>query len=84
MMKPLESAIPSSLYSNLQDLSSPSGKLSVRIERLRQRCIEALGREAFLDAYCFLKQHEEVRENDREKERPFINAFVCMSAWLHS
>jgi len=38
--------------------NSPSGKLSDRIERLRQRCMEALGRDAFLEAYNFLKQHE--------------------------
>lgn len=41
--------------------ASPSGRLSDRIERLRQLCIEALGRDAFFDAYHFLKQHEEVR-----------------------
>jgi len=41
--------------------NSPSGKLSDRIERLRQRCMEALGRDAFLEAYNFLKQHELVR-----------------------
>ena len=45
-------------YGGLQDAPSPSGKLSDRIERLRQRCIEALGRDAFMDAYSFLKQHE--------------------------
>eukprot|EP00981_Chlorochromonas_danica_P005583 scaffold1159_cov160-Ochromonas_danica.AAC.5 len=39
--------------------SSPSGRLSDRIERLRQLCIEGLGRDAFFDAYHFLKQHEE-------------------------
>lgn len=47
-------------YANLQDLPSPSGRLSDRIERLRQRCTEALGKEVFRDAYSFLKQHEEV------------------------
>jgi hypothetical protein len=47
-------------YGGLQDLPSPSGRLSDRIERLRQRCTEALGRDAFRDAYQFLKQHEEV------------------------
>jgi hypothetical protein len=54
-----ESAIPSA-YGGLQDAPSPSGKLSDRIDRLRQRCIEALGRDAFMDAYNFLKQHEMV------------------------
>jgi hypothetical protein len=48
-------------YGGLQDLPSPSGRLSDRIERLRQRCTEALGRDAFRDAYQFLKQHEEVK-----------------------
>jgi len=45
----------------LQDMMqpSPSGRLSDRIERLRLRCTEALGRDAFTDAYNFLKQHEE-------------------------
>lgn len=38
---------------------SPSGRLADRIERLRQRCTEALGVGAFDDAYNFLKQHEE-------------------------
>lgn len=47
-------------YGGLQDIPSPSGRLSDRIERLRQRCTEALGRDAFRDAYHFLKQHEEV------------------------
>lgn len=55
-----ESAVPSSAYGALQDHPSPSGKLSDRIERLRQRCMEALGRDAFLDAYNFLRQHEQV------------------------
>ena len=55
----MQVAVPSS-YGGLQDLPSPSGRLSDRIERLRQRCTEALGRDAFLDAYHFLKQHEEV------------------------
>lgn len=45
----------------ISDSASPSGRLGDRIERLRKRCIEALGREAFNDAYTFLKQHEEVR-----------------------
>ena len=54
--------VPNSAYGGLQDLPSPSGRLSDRIERLRQRCTEALGRDAFRDAYTFLKQHEEVGE----------------------
>ncbi len=51
---------PQVAYGALQDPVSPSGKLSDRIERLRQRCMEALGRDAFMDAYNFLKQHEMV------------------------
>lgn len=47
-------------YSALQDPPSPSGRLGDRIDRLRQRCIEALGKFAFNEAYTFLKQHEEV------------------------
>jgi hypothetical protein len=49
-------------YYNLQDAPSPSGRLSDRIERLRQRCIQALGRGAFEDAYSFLKQSENVMD----------------------
>ena len=47
-------------YQNLQDPPTPSGRLIDRIERLRLKCIEALGRDAFNDAYSFLKQCEEV------------------------
>lgn len=53
-----DSAMPRNNY----EPSAPSpalGRLSDRIDRLRQRCTEALGREAFRDAYNFLKQHEE-------------------------
>jgi hypothetical protein len=57
----MQVAVPGSAYGGLQDMPSPSGRLSDRIERLRQRCTEALGRDAFRDAYNFLKQHEEVR-----------------------
>jgi hypothetical protein len=57
----MQAAVPGSAYGGLQDMPSPSGRLSDRIERLRQRCTEALGRDAFRDAYNFLKQHEEVR-----------------------
>ncbi len=47
-------------YQGLQDMPSPSGKLSDRISRLRQRCMEALGRDTFFEAYSFLKQYENV------------------------
>lgn len=50
---------PRNQYMPLQDAPSPSGRLADRIERLRQRCTEALGVGAFDDAYSFLKQHEE-------------------------
>ena len=50
-------------YYNLQDCPSPSGRLSDRIERLRQRCKEALGKAAFEDAYLYLKQQENVKKN---------------------
>lgn len=46
-------------YGALQDPVSPTGRLGDRIGRLRQRCVEALGREAFNNAYSFLKQYEE-------------------------
>lgn len=59
-LRPPESAVPSSAYGALQDMPSPSGKLSDRIERLRQRCKEALGERVFWEAYNFLKQHEMV------------------------
>lgn len=42
-------------YKNLQDAPSPSGRLGDRIVRLRQRCIQALGEDAFQTAYNFLK-----------------------------
>lgn len=59
-LRPPVSAVPSSAYGALQDMPSPSGKLSDRIERLRQRCKEALGERIFWEAYNFLKQHEMV------------------------
>eukprot|EP01038_Epipyxis_sp_PR26KG_P004295 gene4295-6090_t len=43
----------------VDDSPSTSGRLGDRIERLRHRCMEALGKDAFDDAYNFLKQHEE-------------------------
>ena len=55
-------AVKPSPYYGLQDAPSPSGRLSDRIVRLRQRCIEALGRDAFTQAYQFLRDHEEVSE----------------------
>jgi len=60
LVKPI-AAVKESPYQNLADPPSPSGRLGDRIHRLRQRCIEALGREAFLDAYDYLRDHDEVR-----------------------
>ena len=60
MMRPVETAVPKNAYGGLEAPSPSLGRLTDRIERLRQRCTEALGREAFRDAYNFLKQHEEV------------------------
>ena len=60
-------------YRNLKDAPSPSGRLSDRIERLRQRCIEALGHGAFDDSYTYLKNHENddrgFYEDDVEQEK---------------
>lgn len=53
-------AVKPNPYYNLHDAPSPSGRLSDRIERLRQRCVEALGKGAFEDAYSYLKQQEDV------------------------
>ncbi len=55
------SAVKPCPYYNLQDAPSPSGKLADRIDKLRQRCIEALGKGAFQDAYSYLKEREDVR-----------------------
>jgi hypothetical protein len=49
-------------YQNLQDPPTPSGKVNERIRNLRQKCMEALGREAFQDCYQFLKEFEEVSD----------------------
>ena len=66
-------AIQPPVYRNLSDAPSPSGRLSDRIERLRQRCVEALGRGSFEDAYEFLKSHENddrgMYEEDIEEEK---------------
>lgn len=61
--RPPPVAVKESPYINLQDPPTPSGRLSDRIERLRQRCIEALGKEAFLDAYSYLKQENDMSDN---------------------
>jgi hypothetical protein len=48
-------ASPAPVYHNLQDPPTPSGRLSDRIERLRSKCLEALGKDVFREAYNFLK-----------------------------
>lgn len=58
--RPPPVAVKPSPYVGLQDPPSPSGRLADRIERLRQRCIEALGTHAFRDAYEYLQAHDEV------------------------
>jgi hypothetical protein len=44
-------------YKNLVDAPSPSGRLGDRIVRLKQRCILALGKKAFDEAYNYLRQY---------------------------
>eukprot|EP01035_Chromulina_nebulosa_P019219 gene19219-25070_t len=51
-------AIKPSPYEDLVDSNTPNGKLSDRIKLLRQRCIDALGREPFLKAYKYLTQQD--------------------------
>jgi hypothetical protein len=58
-VRPQPIAVKQSPYYGLQDPPSPMGKLGDRIVRLRQRCIEALGKGAFDDVYTFLKHVEE-------------------------
>lgn len=62
MPPPLRTNIPAPPrhYSDLQDPPSPSGKLADRIFRLRQKCIENFGRDAFDDAYRYIRCHNEV------------------------
>ena len=52
--RPANIAIKPSPYQNLHDPPTPTGKLADRIRRLRDRCIDALGRSAFDQAYDFL------------------------------
>lgn len=49
-------------YKNLVDAPSPSGRLGDRIIRLKQRCILALGKKAFDEAYNYLKQYASTDE----------------------
>ena len=50
----------SSPYENLQDPVTPSGRLTDRIQLLKRRCVEALGKRSFTDAYNFLKENQDV------------------------
>ncbi|CAM6000120.1 unnamed protein product [Sphagnum balticum] len=51
-------ALKRSPYEHLQDDPTPSGILTDRIQRIRQRCIDALGRDAFDRAYQYLRQNQ--------------------------
>lgn len=46
------------------DAPSPRGRLGDRIVRLKQRCLQALGEEAFEEAYTFLKTHSTRNDDD--------------------
>jgi hypothetical protein len=74
--QPSSGAVKESPYMNLQDPPTPSGRLSERIEKLRERCIDALGRDAFMAAYSFLKQHEDVRIHE--------SRVPCICTHLHA
>lgn len=52
-------------YRDLHDPPTPTGRLGDRIERLRQKCVEALGMDAFTEAYSFLRQFEESHSEGR-------------------
>lgn len=52
--RPANIAIKPSPYQSLHDPPTPTGKLADRIRRLRDRCVDALGRSAFDRAYDFL------------------------------
>eukprot|EP01041_Mallomonas_annulata_P008586 gene8586-17713_t len=52
-------------YHNLSDPPSPSGRLGDRIQRLRERCKDALGREGFERAYMYLKLRSDGNSDDR-------------------
>ena len=80
-------ALKASPYYNLQDPPSPSGRLADRIERLRQRCIEALGQGAFDDVYVYLKGREEddrgFYEDDEEEEKKRRVRFILGEGKVH-
>jgi hypothetical protein len=51
-------------YKNLVDAPSPRGRLGDRIARLKQRCIQALGTEAFEEVYAYLKSQSTHDDGD--------------------
>ena len=57
MQRPMPLAVKQSSFKNLVDAPSPRGRLGDRITRLKQRCMQALGKEAFEEAYAYLKAH---------------------------
>lgn len=74
--------IPQRNYSDLADPPSPSGKLADRIFRLRQKCIENFGRDAFDDAYRYIRCHNEednpsqYHEDSEEEKMSRIRSIV--------
>lgn len=61
--RPANIAIKPSPYQNLHDPPTPTGKLADRIRRLRDRCIDALGKSSFDKAYDFLIKYVSARYN---------------------
>lgn len=51
-------------FKSLVDAPSPRGRLGDRIVRLKQRCMQALGEEAFEEAYTYLKKHSSNDDDD--------------------
>lgn len=76
-VRPPPIAVKQSPYKNLQDAPSPSGRLGDRITRLRTRCIQALGRDAFQKAYDFLVASNEVRAATY-----YVCTIVILLGWL--
>lgn len=64
MQRPTPIAVKQSSFKNLVDAPSPRGRLADRIARLRQRCVQALGRSAFEEAYTYLKSHATNDDDD--------------------
>ena len=62
------------VYHDLHDPPTPSGRLVDRIHRLRVKCIEGLGKDAFRQAYQALQEFEEVL--DILATYPYVYAFL--------